>query len=78
MFTKNMVLDKDMDYSILNVSGNATAKHDEGFSLVNTKIVGLVAMALSTIIFALLPLIFVKKLRNNDDPSSKRRFTNFY
>ena len=78
MFTKNMVLDKDMDYSILNVSGNATANQDEGFSLVNTKIVGLVAMAFSTIIFALLPLIFVKKLRNNDDPSSKYRFVVFY
>ena len=78
MFTKNMVLDKDMDYSILNVSGNATANQDEGFSLVNTKIVGLVAMAFSTIIFALLPLIFVKKLRNNHDPSSKYRFVVFY
>ena len=78
MFTKNMVLDKDMDYSILNVSGNATAKQDGGFSLVNTKIVGLVAMAFSTIIFALLPLIFVKKLRNNHDPSSKYRFVVFY
>ena len=78
MFTKNMVLDKDMDHPFLNVSGNGTAKNDEGFSLVNTKIVGLVAMAVSTIIFALLPLIFVKKLRNNHDPSSKYRFVVFY
>ena len=77
MFAKNMVLDKDMDNSILNVSGNTTAKHDEGFSLVNTKIVDLVAMAVSTIICALLPLIFVKKLRNTDDPSSKNRFVIF-
>ena len=45
----------------------------EEFSLVDTKICGLVGMAVSTTIFAMLPLIFVKKLRNNNDSTSRSR-----
>ena len=64
-----MIIDKDMDASSQNIRENAFE-----FSLVDTKICGLVGMAVSTIIFAMLPLIFVSKLRNNNDPTSKSRF----
>lgn len=65
-----MIIDKDMDASSQNIRKNASE-----FSLVDTKICGLVGMAVSTIIFAMLPLIFVSKLRNNNDPTSKSRWT---
>ena len=63
-----MVIDKDM-----NLRENASVPEKE-FSLVDTKICGLVGMAVSTTVFAILPLVFVSKLRNNNDHVSKSRF----
>ena len=69
-----MIIDTD------GSSGNPredASEHQQEFSLVNTKICGLVGMAVSTTIFAILPLVFVSKLRNNNDPASKSRFCLF-
>ena len=63
-----MIIGKDMDVS----SSTRNMKSSE-FSLVDTKIFGLVGMAVSTILFGILPLLFVSKLRNNNDPASKNR-----
>ena len=68
-----MIIDKDMEFLSLSSRENAS-EHQKGFSLVDAKICGLAAMAVSTTIFATLPLIFVKKLRNNNDPTSRSRF----
>jgi len=66
-------MDKDMDvFSLKNRGENASEQKE--FSLVDTKICGLVGMAVSTIIFAILPLLFVSKLRNNNDPTSQSRW----
>ena len=62
-------------------SGNPredASEHQQEFSLVNTKICGLVGMAVSTTIFAILPLVFVSKLRNNNDPASKSRCAHLF
>ena len=71
-----MILDTDLNISSRNPREDAS-EHGKEFSLVDTKICGLVGMAVSTIIFAILPLLFVSKLRNNSDPASKSRFCLF-
>ena len=70
-----MIIDKDMDALYHNRGQNAPEQKE--FSLVDTKICGLVGMAVSTIIFAMLPLIFVSKLRNNNDPTSQSRLLSY-
>ena len=70
-----MIIDTD------GLSGNPredASEHQKEFSLVDAKICGLVGMAVSTTIFAILPLVFVSKLRNNNDPASKSRFYHLF